>query len=114
MLAMSMDVLAPAPLYSSLVAVDPDFNEIVELFVAEIPERIASLKSHFVDRDGTALARAAHQLKGAAGSHGFNAVTLPAARLEAAAASGEPEDLVREALEDLIAICGQLRSGLPQ
>lgn len=111
---MPVDALAPAPLFSSLVAADPDFNEIVELFVAEIPDRIASLKNLFADRDSAKLARAAHQLKGAAGSHGFNAVTLPASRLEAAAASGEPEDLVREALEDLIAICGQLRAGLPE
>ncbi len=57
------------------------------------------------------LQRLAHQIKGAAGSHGFDAITAPAARLDASIRDGEPEAQIQTAFDELVAICGRVRAG---
>jgi HPt (histidine-containing phosphotransfer) domain-containing protein len=101
------------PIFSKLAG-DPDMSELVDLFVDEIPSRLAALESHFAAGDMTKLCQTAHQIKGAAGSYGFTAVTPFAANLEFAAKANEPEDRVREALEELLATCRRIRSGVPE
>jgi hypothetical protein len=66
--------------YSPL-ADDPDYGELVDLFVQEIPERINALDAQAESRDWNQLAETAHKLKGAAGCYGFGEITLCAARL---------------------------------
>lgn len=105
-------ITAPAEIYSSLVD-DEDLQELVELFVAEIPERTAKLLDSMQSGDFVELGRYAHQLKGAAGSYGFDGVTPFAARLEQAARNHEPEKEIESALNELVDICGRLRAGSP-
>ncbi len=69
------------PLYSSL-ATDPDLAELVEIFVESLPERVETLKQAFDQGDWETLRRTAHQLKGAAGSYGFDPLSPSAAKLE--------------------------------
>ena len=59
-----------------------------------MPDRIASLVNQAAERDWAQLARTAHQLKGAAGSYGFNEITPSAAKLEAMARNGEQEEAI--------------------
>ena len=101
----------PFFLLDALVQRVADLAELVDWFVAEVPDRIASLRHAFDAHDLAELGRLAHQIKGAAGSYGYSAVTPIAARLESAAKSAEPEDQIRTALEELTAICSRLRSG---
>jgi HPt (histidine-containing phosphotransfer) domain-containing protein len=101
------------PIYSKLGA-DADLSELVEMFVQEIPDRVAALQAQFAARDMAELARTAHQIKGAAGSYGFGAVTPSAARLESSAKAQEPEEAVQEALDELIGTCMRLRAGTPE
>lgn len=99
--------------YSSLAA-DPDLGELVELFVEEMPQRIAALETHGRSRDWEQLARMAHQLRGAAGSYGFDAITPCAARLESAAQGHVPQEQILAALEELLRLCRRVRPGPPR
>ena len=92
---------------------DPDLRDIVEMFVEEMPGRVASLLEHLNDADWDGLRRAAHQLKGAAGSYGFEAISPCAGRVESAIRDGEPEQRIRDAVMELVDLCGRARSGQP-
>lgn len=98
--------------YSDLAA-DPDLNELVEMFVQEMPDRINALETQARSGDWQQLTRTAHQIKGAAGSYGFKAITPYAARLEDAARRGCPEHEILAALGELLGLCRRVRCGLP-
>ncbi len=74
-------------IYSRLSG-DPDLRDIVEMFVEEMPGRVASLLDHLSDANWEGLRRAAHQLKGAAGSYGFEPISPSAGRVESAIRDG--------------------------
>jgi len=63
---------------------DPDMKEIVREFAADAPRRAESLEEHLQSGDLAALQTLAHQLKGAGGGYGFDAVTERARELETA------------------------------
>lgn len=98
------------PLYSSLEN-DPDLMEIVAMFVDEMPGRIATIRELFASGPREHLRRAAHQLKGAAGSYGFDPISVAAGRLEQALLVQEPEEAIRQSVEELIALCARCRAG---
>ena len=99
-------------IYSDL-AVDPDLAELVDVFVNEVPDRVARMQKLAAGHDWEGLRRLAHQLRGAAGSYGFGDVTPFAARLESNLKDAQPEDIVLSNLCELIEICGRLRGGMP-
>jgi HPt (histidine-containing phosphotransfer) domain-containing protein len=99
-------------LYSSL-GDDPDLGEIVTMFVDEMPDRIDNLLKRLELEDWTGLERAAHQLRGAAGSYGFDALTPQAGILERAVRERRQEESIRQAVESLIELCRQTRAGSP-
>jgi HPt (histidine-containing phosphotransfer) domain-containing protein len=103
---------ATRPIYSSL-ADDPDLSEIVEMFVAELPERVATILYCLEHQQWESLRRAAHQLKGAGGSYGFAPITSSAARLEQLAASAASEEQIRRAVDELADICHRAQGGRP-
>ncbi len=100
------------PIYSTL-AHDPDLAEIVDMFVAELPERVAILLQRLERREWNDLRRAAHQLKGAGGSYGFASITASAGRLEQLARDLGPEEEIKKAVEELAAICHRAQGGRP-
>lgn len=100
------------PLYSSLAG-QADLDEIIQMFVDEIPDRLAALVDRLDASDWDGLRRRAHQLKGAAGGYGYRPISDCAARLEGAVAQREPEQQIRDALDALIATCGRARGGTP-
>ncbi|MBX9788065.1 MAG: Hpt domain-containing protein [Pirellulales bacterium] len=102
-----------APLYSTLAA-DRALDDLVELFVDELPDRVARLQRLYDADERRELERAAHQLKGAAGSYGFDPLTPAAARLENALATHDPSADVVSALAELIALCNRVRAGAPR
>lgn len=99
-------------LYSTLAG-DEIFIELIELFVGEMPTRIAQLGSLFTNREFAELCRAAHQLKGSAGSYGFPQLTEIAAELEGAIKNGAPLDEIQTNLDKLGDVCSRMRPGLP-
>ena len=100
------------PIFSPL-AEDRDLADIVEMFVQEMPERTAKLLDRFSESDWEGLRRAAHQLKGAAGSYGFAPISPAAARLEDKIVQSQPEEEIGQALDELIALCQRARAGTP-
>ena len=98
-------------IYSSLA--DTDLGELIEMFVEEMPDRINALETQARDHDWQQLTKTAHQLKGAAGSYGFNVITPSAARLESATKEGRPEEEILAALDELLDLCRRMRSGAP-
>lgn len=100
------------PIYSTL-GDDEDLGELVEMFVADMPTRLADLAQAYEARDWDRLQRLAHQLKGSAGSYGFDEVTPRAARLEAAVRDRSEEVEIGRATEELLGLCSRLRAGAP-
>ena len=101
------------PLYSRLGG-DKDLGDIVTMFVDEMPDRLATLTATLETGDLESVGRTAHQLKGAAGSYGFDEITPFAAQLEAAVRDGGTEEAIRQAADELIGICQRVRDGAPQ
>jgi HPt (histidine-containing phosphotransfer) domain-containing protein len=100
-------------IYSRLAS-DPDLRDIVDMFVEEMPERVASLLSQLQSGDLEGLRRTAHQLKGAAGSYGFDAISPSAAKVEAAIRDGETEQHLHEMVDELVELCKRTRCGMPE
>ena len=99
------------PVYS-LFTQDPDMLELVEMFVADLPDRIEALCRAAASDDYEQLAQLAHQLKGAGGGYGFPAITEAGARVEAEAktlcrptATAPDVGRVRDGLAELISLC---------
>ena len=109
---MTLSVPKTEALYSSLAG-DPDLSGLVELYVDEMPDRIETLKETFESGDMELLRRTAHQLKGAAGSYGFDQLTPYAATLEASIRNDQPENEIRELLDVLVELCQKVRAGVP-
>lgn len=100
------------PIYSQLGG-DPDLGELVTLFVEEMPSRISAFKQEQAVGNREAIGRLAHQMKGAAGSYGFDQATPYAARLEKAARENLPEEELLLALNELIDLCSRMTAGIP-
>ena len=97
-----------APPIRSALADDPDLAPLVEMFVAEMPQRVETLQGFKAAEDWQGVARIAHQLKGAAGSYGFHELTPYAARLEAAIRHEQAHDRAAALLEALVHACGRI------
>ena len=71
---------------------DPEYRELVEMYVEETPQRIQAFLQAYEAQDWDLLGRLAHQTKGAAGSYGYFQITALAESLEhAVRRSGDPE-----------------------
>ena len=101
------------PLFSPLAA-DPDLSELVEMYVEEMPERIATIQSLLDASDWESLRRFAHQVKGAAGSYGFDPISPVAGTVEDSIRDGAPEEAVRQAVDELLDMCARARAGMPE
>lgn len=104
-------MIAPhAPIYSPL-GVDPDFSDLVDMYVGEMPERVLRLQTLFAAAAWDDLRRLAHQIKGAAGSYGFPQITPAAGNLEMSIVAAQCEAVIERELEALIALCDAIRAG---
>ncbi len=100
------------PIYSTLGG-DGVLTEIVEMFVDEMPDRIAALSDQLNRSDWEALCRMAHQLKGSAGSYGFEPISPCAGRLEDSIREDRPEEQIHQAVAELVDMCRRTRAGVP-
>lgn len=74
---------------------DPDMQELVDEFLAELPQRVAAVQTAFDQGNHVVLARIAHQLKGACAGYGYPTIGLAAAKLESTMNSNDEDALVR-------------------
>jgi HPt (histidine-containing phosphotransfer) domain-containing protein len=85
--------------------------ELIELFVAELSDRLAALRQAVAGDDAREVARLAHQLKGAGGSHGFPQITAAAAEVERVAKGMGCTAELTAAINRLAAVCARCHSG---
>lgn len=102
------------PTIHSSLAGDPLLAELVAEFVAEMPSRVARLKRQLDSQDWDGLRRTAHQLKGAAGSYGFDPITPLAHRLEMLLAHGAEPKKLAEAVHELATHCQRITAEVPR
>lgn len=104
----------PTPL-RSVFADDADMAELVQQFVAEMPERLSKLEQLWSAQALEDLRRYAHQLKGSGGGYGFPSVSEAASELEAALeglSRGRQEATtqhLRGAYEQLTGVCKRVQ-----
>jgi HPt (histidine-containing phosphotransfer) domain-containing protein len=101
------------PLCSPLAG-DPALRELVEMFVEEMPQRIARLRQSFDAHDWHALRLGLRHLSGAASSHGFDQLVPPAADVETRLTRRAPTPEVGQALECLLTQCGRVTASPQQ
>jgi signal transduction histidine kinase/CheY-like chemotaxis protein/HPt (histidine-containing phosphotransfer) domain-containing protein len=95
----------PAVLRSSL-ADDPEFSDLLPLFVKSLEETIEQMEDALSLGDLATLARLAHYLKGSAGSYGFPEITEAAIALEAALKAGAPLGTLENEFNRLSSLAG--------
>lgn len=61
-----------APIYSSLIESEPDFIDIINLFLERLPELIQNISDSFESGDWALLKEELHRVKGVAGNYGYN------------------------------------------
>lgn len=105
--------MSSTPVFSTLGG-DPDLGELVEMFVCELPNRVASLEDAFHQNGTGQLKTLAHQLKCAAGSYGFGPISPVAEALESATAAGAEEAEIARCVDELVQICRRARAGSPE
>ena len=99
-------------IYSALSS-DPMLADLVAEFAASMPVRVARLRRLLADQDWASLRRTAHQLKGAAGSYGFEPISQVAARLEQEVSGDVTPRLVTDTVDELAALCQSVRTSSP-
>lgn len=81
--------VAAAPVRSAF-ADDPEYRDLLTMFVAAVPDRRRALARAWEAGNFPELRVLAHQLKGAGGGFGFYELTRLASDLESACRSAEP------------------------
>ncbi len=96
--------LQESPLISSLIH-DTDMAEFIDSFVEGLHDDIQALERAFVSKELTALQTLTRELKGSAGTHGFDMISTAAAEIETAL-NGQPDlSDVRDKLTRLVRLC---------
>ena len=92
---------------------DEDMLELVEMFVAELPDKIAAIEQAIAEGDLATLAMLAHQLKGSAGGYGFPSITDLASGIESSAKASEGLETLKEQVGALADLCDRARASAP-
>ena len=94
----------------SELADDPDMLELVELYVEELPDKVADLERTLEECDLDELARLAHQIKGSSGGYGFGLIAARAAVVEQSATDGAEPEMLQAQVRELIMLCLRARA----
>lgn len=94
----------PESLLSDL-ANDPSMIELIELYVDEMPDKVAAIEQTLADGNYQDLARIAHQIKGSAGGYGFAPITQHAALVERSALNQTDLPELDRQVRNLIKLC---------
>jgi len=100
-------------LYYSPLALEPDLADLVEMFVAELADRLASIRQAVASGNCQTVAGLAHQIKGAGGSYGFEVLSAAARELETAAKLARLPEELEAPVGRFAEICSRVRAGIP-
>lgn len=107
--AKALRVRASAGEGGALEEHEEDLESVTAEFAALLPERGLMIADAIATGDLARATRLLHQLRGAAGSYGFTAVSEAAAKMEAGLASSVSDEDVRVLAGELLSAC-QLRA----
>lgn len=108
-LAALLRSLRQEPLLSSL-AHDRTMLQLIDGFVRDLPMRIREIENAFAEDDNEALKSACRNLKGEAGSFGFEPISTAASEVETAVLEGKPKPEVKKPFSNLVRLCCQARA----
>lgn len=89
------------PIISSLLH-DRNLAEVIDAFVAELPDRVRDLECAFAQNDRDTLEKVARRLKGEAGAYGFEVITDAAGELENEIRAGKDFSDLRDKLNNVV------------
>ncbi len=101
------------PASFSLDPNNPEDAELIGFFVAELPDRMCTLRTAVDSEDFDSIRRLAHQLKGAAPGYGFPTIGDAAASLEHCLKENSVNalDQIQSELDTLISLCESYTKG---
>lgn len=88
---------------------DPDYTELIEMFVSDLPRRVEQLQTAKSAKDADQVRVLSHRLRGAAGGYGFPQLTYAAARVEEPLRADQPLESIYRELDTLIDLCQRVR-----
>lgn len=91
----------------SIAAFADELQALVDLYIAEMPERIEELRRALSSSDRVQLRRLAHRLKGSAGQYGFPDISAQAAALERLVCENADSSTIHDSALQLIAQCDE-------
>jgi HPt (histidine-containing phosphotransfer) domain-containing protein len=107
---MALETTPVADALVSDLAGDEEIADLVRDFVRALPGRAEAITQAAEARDWDALRRAAHQLKGSAGSYGFPPITDAARAVEGLASEAAPPGALDESIQSLATLCRRARA----
>lgn len=101
-----------APIFSDFLD-EPGMPKIINMFLDEIPKRIAALELFFKEDNKDEFCKMIHQLKGAGGGYGFPMITRMASGIEKKIRVPKKEwkQEVQKNLEDFISTLHRIHAG---
>jgi HPt (histidine-containing phosphotransfer) domain-containing protein len=101
-----------APIFSDFLD-EPGMPKIINMFLDEIPKRIAALELFFKEDNKDEFCKMIHQLKGAGGGYGFPMITRMASGIEKKfrVPKKEWKQEVQKNLEDFISTLHRIHAG---
>ena len=98
------------PQIISEFADDAEFSDLIQLFVSELPDRVAAIESAFGQGNHEEVTRLTHQLKGSGPGYGFPMIGKAAGIVEdwyRARSTPSHDELmaVREQIDALVDLC---------
>jgi CheY-like chemotaxis protein/HPt (histidine-containing phosphotransfer) domain-containing protein len=100
------------PLHSILVEQDPEFLEIVDQFVQNLPDIIATIAGSYQQQDWKHLRETIHNLKGMGGGFGFPQLTDTAAEIEACLLRRDSA-AIEKLIDELRCTRDRIQAGMP-
>ena len=88
---------------------DPDFFDLIVMYMEDSRDFMANPTTAFNQKAWNDLASIAHQLKGSAGSHGFQQVTEVAKQLEKSCMEIQSRDQIEQELQAVLNLLGRLQ-----
>jgi HPt (histidine-containing phosphotransfer) domain-containing protein len=90
---------------------DADMIELIDLFVAELKQRVEQIQAAFESSDTDTLRTLTHQLKGSGGGYGFPMLTACAAAVEQQIMSGACDTVaLGRSVDELIELCKRVKA----
>ncbi|MCG6971461.1 MAG: Hpt domain-containing protein [Gammaproteobacteria bacterium] len=100
------------PIVSVLLEKEPEFSDLVEVFVKRLPPIVSKIRQLFQEKAWLQLKKEVHELKGMGGGFGYPMLTELAGRIEYQI-KNQNHDEVGILLEELDALSDRIVKGMP-